>query len=496
MNKQKHSKKEIISAVKIKKTILSSRKPKKSKPAFDHWLKKNKYYHKNIVKFYKFVVPEQSRVLHVNCKNGYVLDALNPIVGVGIDDDADALETAKQRHEGFQFFSDLRSVPEQTFDYIILTSVTMEEYDIQDQFCRLRPFCTSSTRIVVDSYSYLWEPILRVTQRLKLRRPTNFKNWISHKDLHSFLHLADFQAVTTYRHTLLPKYIPLLSWFFNTVLIHVPLVCRFCLHHIAVARPSYAESVVNPEPVEGADRTPKGYLVSVIIPCKNEKGNVEAAVRRCPQMGKKTEIIFVEGGSQDGTLQEIERVAKKYPEKNIRFFAQDGKGKGNAVRKGFVHATGDILMILDADLTVPPEELPKFAQALVDGKGELINGSRLVYGMESGAMRFLNVLANFFFSVLFSWLLNQRVKDTLCGTKVLFKKDYEKIASNRHYFGNFDPFGDFDLLFGAAKLNFKIIDMPVHYKSRTYGSTQIRRFLHGWILLGMSFLAMRKLKFR
>jgi len=445
------------------------------------------------------VVPEQSRVLQINCKNGYVLDALNPIVGVGIDDDSDALEIARQRYADFQFFSDLGSIPEQVFDYIILTSVTMEQYDIQELFCRLQPSCNSSTRIVVDSYSYLWEPVLRVTQKLKLRRPTNFKNWISRKDLHNFLYLAGFETVTTYRHTLLPKYIPLLSSLLNTVLIHVPLLRLFCLHHIAIARPllsSFAKSGVNPELVEGADRTPKGYLVSVVIPCKNEKGNVEAAVQRCPQMGKKTEIIFVEGGSQDGTLEEIKRVAQKYPEKNIRFFTQKGKGKGDAVRKGFAESTGDILMILDADLTVPPEELPKFAQALVDGKGELINGSRLVYGMESGAMRFLNVLANFFFSVLFSWLLNQRLKDTLCGTKVLFRSDYNKIAKNRHYFGNFDPFGDFDLLFGAAKLNLKIIDMPIHYKSRRYGSTQIRRFLHGWILLGMSFLAMRKLKFR
>ena len=360
----------------------------------------------------------------------------------------------------------------------------MEEDDIQNLFLKLRRFSDHSTRIVVDTYSYLWEPVLWLTQKLGLRRPTLFKNWISKKDLHNFLYLAGFETVTSYRHTLLPMYVPLVSTVLNSFFVHVPLICRLCLHDVIIARPIFFE------------RELKDFSVSVVVPCKNEKGNIEAAVTCCPQMGKKTELIFVEGGSQDGTREEIERVIKKYPEKNIRLLQQDGKGKGNAVRKGFAHAHGDILMILDADLTMPPEELPKFARALVQGRGELINGSRLVYGMESQAMRFLNVLANFFFSVLFSWLLSQRLKDTLCGTKVLFASDYKKIAKNRSFFGNFDPFGDFDLLFGAAKLNLKIIDMPVHYKSRTYGSTQIRRFLHGWILLGMSVLAMRKLKFR
>jgi glycosyltransferase involved in cell wall biosynthesis len=256
------------------------------------------------------------------------------------------------------------------------------------------------------------------------------------------------------------------------------------LHQWIIARP---QAVV---------RNPNTLTVSVVIPCRNEEGNVENAVLRIPAMGCRTQIIFVEGNSTDNTLQEIKRVAHAYPEKNISWMVQDGKGKGDAVRKGFAHATGDILMIQDGDLTAPPEELPKFFDALVQGKGEFINGSRLVYGMEDKAMRFLNLLANFFFGKLFSWLLGQKVKDTLCGTKVLWANDYKNIVANRSFFGDFDPFGDFDLLFGAAKLNLKIIDMPVHYKNRLYGQTNIRRFVHGWILLGMSVVALKKFKCR
>lgn len=452
---------------------------------FDYWLKKNKYYHKLLLKFYKFVIPENTRVLQVNCKNGYVLEYVCPKIGVGVDDDIEALEVARNRYKNFNFYvDDISHIPQQKFDYIILTSVTMQEYDIQNLFLKLKRFCNPSTRIVIDTYSYLWEPVLWLTQKLGLRRPTRFKNWISQKDLNNFLYLSGFETVSIYRHTLLPVYIPIISSFFNYFLIHVPLICRLCLHEVSIARLVFSE------------KNSKQYSVSVVIPCKNEKGNIENAVLRCPNMGKRTEIIFVQGVSHDGTGDEIDRVSQKYPEKNIIYLVQDGKGKGDAVRKGFEHALGDVLMILDADLTVQPEQLSKFFQALVQSKGELINGSRLIYSMETGAMRFLNILANFFFSVLFSWILGQRLKDTLCGTKVLLKSDYEKIAKNRSYFGNFDPFGDFDLLFGAAKLNLKIIDMPVHYKSRTYGSTQIRRFFHGWILLYMSFIAIKKFKFR
>jgi len=235
--------------------------------------------------------------------------------------------------------------------------------------------------------------------------------------------------------------------------------------------------------------------VSVIVPCRNERGNIEDAVKRIPNMGRETEIIFVDGNSTDGTVDEIETQIKKRPERKIRLIRQGaGRGKGDAVRKGFAAAAGDVFVIQDADLTAPPEDLPKFFAALRDGKGEYINGSRLVYPMEKQAMRFLNLLANKFFGSLFTWLLGQRFRDTLCGTKMIRKSDYEIIAANRSYFGDFDPFGDFDLIFGAVKQNLKVIEVPVRYRARTYGETNISRFRHGWLLLKMSWIAFKKIK--
>lgn len=238
------------------------------------------------------------------------------------------------------------------------------------------------------------------------------------------------------------------------------------------------------------------YSTSVVIPARNESGNIEQAILRMPKLGKHTEIIFVEGNSTDDTWQTIQRMQEKYKDKfDIKIMQQEGKGKGDAVRKGYAAANGDILMILDADLTVPPEDLPKFYEAITAGKGEFINGVRLVYPMEKNAMRPLNTLGNHFFSKFFSYILERPIKDTLCGTKVMFRRDYEKLAANRKFFGEFDPFGDFDLLFGAYKLNLKIIDLPIRYKERKYGDTNISRFRHGIILLRMASFATLKIKF-
>lgn len=453
---------------------------------YSYWIKKNWYYHSLIAKLYQSFIPKNSRVLHISCKNGFLLAAIQPSVGVGIDEDSSCIIDAQQQYQDYQFFTgDFKTLQlNQKFDYIMVNLATMETDDVQRLFENLHTVSHESTKIIIDFYSSLWEPILWVTQKLSLRRPTLFKNWLSVTDISNFLSLAHCETITQDRYILLPYYIPLLSWVLNTFVAPLPLINRLCLSNWIVARPC-AEKLKKED-----------YAVSVIIPCRNERGNIEAAVQRCPVMGKKTEIIFVEGHSQDNTLEEIKRVVELYPEKNISYYVQTGKGKGDAVRLGFAQAQGDVLMILDADLTVAPEELPKFYQALLDGKGEFINGSRLVYGMESEAMRFLNLIANYCFGIGFSWLLGQPIKDTLCGTKVLFKKNYEKIVANRSFFGEFDPFGDFDLLFGAAKLNMKIIDMPIRYKNRNYGTTQISRFRHGFLLLCMSFIALKKFKFK
>jgi glycosyltransferase involved in cell wall biosynthesis len=322
---------------------------------------------------------------------------------------------------------------------------------------------------------------MRLGQTAGLKMPQPHPNWVSPSDIENLLALTGFERVRSDRRMIVPHWIPLVSHCLNRYVAPLPGIHTLCLVNLVIVR-------MRPEP------EPATLTSTIVIPTRNERGNIAAAVARTPPFGGRQEIIFVDGHSTDGTPEEIQRVIAANPDRDIKFLKQTGKGKGDAVRLGFAQAQGEVLMILDADLTMPPEDLPKFYDALASGKGEFINGTRLVYPMEGQAMRYLNLLGNKFFSLALSWLLNQRIKDTLCGTKVLRRESYARIVANRAYFGEFDPFGDFDLIFGAARQNLRIVEVPIRYRDRAYGSTNISRFRHGWLLLRMTVFAFRKIK--
>lgn len=449
----------------------------------ERWNKRNRYYHRLLEKYYAFIIPQGERVLEIGCGSGDLLNAVRPSYGVGIDFVPEMIEMAKLKYANCHFYTgDAENIQlEETFDYIIISDTLGCLWDAQIAMRNVRKLCHTQTRIVISQYNFLWEPVIKILECLGLKQKSPNANWFSNKDVVNLLELEDFQVIKTERKILFPLNIPLLSVFLNGFTGNLPVLDRLCLVSLIVAR------LLPKEDIQAS--------VSIIVPARNERGNIENAVKRTPAFGASQEFIFIEGNSSDNTYEEMERVKAAYPEKNIKLMRQTGKGKGNAVREAFDAATGDILMILDADLTVSPEELPKFYEALCRNKGEFINGCRLVYPMDKNAMRFLNLLGNKFFGWFFSYLLSQPLKDTLCGTKVLFRKDYETIKANRAYFGDFDPFGDFDLLFGAAKQNLKITEVIIRYKDREYGSTQISRFKHGILLFRMSFFAARKIKF-
>jgi len=449
-----------------------------------YWRNRNRYYYDDQEKYFRFLVPEGLSILELGCGTGDLLYALKPNRGVGIDFSSEMVRIAKERHPNLEFRkADMEKIEgwEETFDVLIMSDVVGHLMDIEETFRRLHIFCRPDTRIIISYYNFLWEPALRMGEILGLKMPQHYQNWLSSNDICNLLLLAHFQVVKLEFRLLVPKRIPWFSNFINRYFASLPGLRRLCLCQYIVARPI-------------KQKEKREFSTTILVPCKNEKGNIEAAVKRIPPFGRHQEIIFVDGHSTDGTQKEVNRIIKAYPEKDIRLMVQDGQGKGDAVRKGFSVAKGDILMILDADLTVPPEDLPKFYMALAEDHGEFINGCRLVYPMEKQAMRLLNYLGNKFFSIMFTWILNQRFKDTLCGTKAIFKKDYEKIKANRNYFGDFDPFGDFDLIFGAVKQNLKVVEVPIRYRERTYGKTNISRFRHGWLLMKMTIFAYKKIK--
>lgn len=444
------------------------------------------YYHRRLTTLYRFLIPPGMSVIELGSGNGDLLAALEPARGLGIDFADDMVDLARKRHPQLEFRQmDAHEMDlDEKFDYVVLSDLVNDLWDVETVLSRVVGLCTADTRIIVNSFNRIWQGPIAIARWLKLVNPVLKQNWLTRQDLVSLLQVSDLHPVSVTGEILWPVRTPLLNAFFDRFLVKFWPFNKLALTTFTVARlDANLRST-------GAERS-----VSVVVPARNEAGHIEEILERTPSMGTRTEILFVEGNSTDDTYEVIERVVEERADPNIRLYRQPGKGKGDAVRFGYQHATGEILMILDADMTVAPEDLPRFYRALVEGKGEFINGVRLVYPMEQEAMRFLNYLGNKFFGVVFSWLLRQPVRDTLCGTKVLTREAYDEIAANRSYFGDFDPFGDFDLLFGASKLNLQILDLPIRYRDRRYGTTNIDRWRHGVLLLKMSAFAAKRMKF-
>ncbi len=453
------------------------------------WIERSISFYREDERYMGFLIQPGLRVLDIGCGTGRLLAALAPSVGIGVDFSGAMVAEARRRHPELTFLegdledpATIEELAEQgPFDAIVLSDTLGFVDDVQTALERLQPLCHADTRLIVAQYSHLWEPALSLATRIGHRMPVPQANWLASVDVLNLLTLAGFEPIKREWRQLLPRRLLGLGWLANRFFAPLPVLRRLCLRHYIVARSMRAQR-------------PRSLSASIVIPARNERGNIEAAVERLPPFGREQEIVFVEGNSQDGTWEEILRVRDRHPDRRITCLQQTGRGKGDAVRAGFAAASGEVVMILDADLTVPPEDLPKVHRLIERGSAEFVNGTRFVYPMEAEAMRFLNYWANRTFAVIFSFLLNQPFSDTLCGTKALTADAYRRLAANRHYFGDFDPFGDFDLIFGAAKLNLRMVEVPVRYAARHYGTTQISRFQHGWLLLRMVVFAYRKLK--
>ena len=452
--------------------------------------RRKSYYWDSITEYCDFFIDDTSSVLEIGCGTGELLAKISATKKTGIDFSEKMIKEAQIQFPDIHFVcTSAENIKlDKKFDVIILSNLVGYLLDIQKVFNELRKVCHEETKVIITYYNIFWEPLIKFAEFAGIKKRGPKQSWLSSNDISNLLYLADFETYKQNSSMLFPFYIPLFSGFVNKFISRLPVFNWFALNQYTFAQPMSFKSEKD---------VSKNYSTTVLVPARNESGNIENAILRLPDFGKHIELIFVEGNSTDDTWDKIQEMQEKYKESHdIKILQQPGKGKGDAVRAGYNIATGDILMILDADLTVPPEQLPKFYYAIAQNKGGFINGTRLIYPMEKNAMRFLNTLGNKFFSMAFSWLLEQPIKDTLCGTKVMFRKDYLRLAANRSYFGNFDPFGDFDLLFGAYKLNLKIIDMPIRYQERIYGDTNISRFKHGLLLLKMWWFALFKIKFK
>jgi SAM-dependent methyltransferase len=454
----------------------------------------HRYFYGYLTRVIKARTPEGLKVLDIGCGSGQLLADLKPSRGVGVDLSARAIASARRAHPGEHLhFAEGDGADPQVlrqiggpFDVVLLVNVVTHLTDVQAMFEALHAVSHPRTRVLVYSYSRLWQPFLSLAEMVGLKHKPPPEAWLPPEEIRNMIALADFEVVRGDSQVLCPFAFPLLAGLLNRYVGRLPGFDWFSLMYGIVARPARHRF---------PGHRSSHPSVSVVIPCRNEAGHIPKLVDRLPALGPNSEFLFVEGNSKDNTEEAILRAIAENPARPFRFIKQTGKGKGDAVRLGFAAARGEIVLILDSDMGVAPGDIHKFIEALSGGKGEFVNGSRLVYPMEDKAMRFLNMVANKLFAILFSWILGQPLRDTLCGTKAIYREDYERISANRAYFGDFDPFGDFDLLFGASRLNLRIVEVAVRYHEREYGTTNISRFRHGLLLLRMSLFAAGKLKF-
>lgn len=452
----------------------------------DGWRARNRFYHARLIEYLRFVVPEGESVLLLGAEDGTMLHALRPSRGVGVDCSPSMTALARQRHPQYQHLTapDYASELEESFEYIVLNGITGEVHDLFTLLQRIMSLCTPTSRVVIVQTNYLWRPVLRLAVRLGLKRPEARQNWLSVGDLRVFLDGVGFETIDVRSKLYCPKRLfglgPAINWLAGLI----PFVHRLASTEILIARPTAQTSDVSTK------------SATVVLTTRDERENIEPIVRAIPSVGCETEILFVEGHSVDGTRGEIERVIAAYPQKNIRLLIQDGRGQGDAIRKGFAEAKGDVIILLEADRTSPPEDILKAFQFVASGRCDYVNGSRFIYPRSREAMSLRNSVGNTLFAVWFTWFLGQRTSDVLCGLKAIDRRHFVRLLKNWGFLGLFDPFGDFELLFGAARLGLKISEVPTRYSPRLYGKTKSRFFTHGLMLVRMALRATRIFKCR
>lgn len=451
---------------------------KRTAPVWEFWHTKNKFYHGKIGELISGMVPPRAKVLEVGCGTGGLLASLNPSCGIGLNLADELTDQARRNLPQYQFYTvdvDQVKAPEGFCpDYVILNNMLDYIYDVWVMLENLQPFISDHTLLIITTNNPLWAPILRLASKIGQRIPDSPRNFITNKDIRSVLRLQGFDVVEEGMALPVPKQIPLIGDAANILLPELPVL-------------RYSSSV---QYIVARWRTPRAPLsCSVVIPCHNEEDNIAECVRRVANMGTWTEIVVVDDGSTDGTRARVAELMKT--DHRVRLVVFDrNQGKANAVRAGFDVARGDVIMILDADMAVMPEELPKFLKPLQDGSADFVNGTRLIYPMAGQAMKMANFLGNKGFCYLASWVARQRVSDTLCGTKALFRRDYMRMPLGRK-----ERWGDFDFLFGAARLKLRILEIPVHYQERRAGESKMRVIRDGWLFLRACWHGWRMLRF-
>lgn len=436
---------------------------------------RHRYYYTQIQRLLKFLIPPGKSILYFGCYREDVIYSLDASSSVVINEEVDE-RISKNKSVEFVHCKYHLYNPQQEYDYIILDTVIGKTENINLLLRNISSACSSHTRIIIHQENYLWRPLLNFAASFGLKKQEKTQNWLSIKDVETYLETAGFESTRVYKKNIFPLKAgflgPILNHFFSTI----PVLDFLKLDQFIVGRFNKPFTQLK-----------SSSSLSICLTVKDEEHNIEPIVSSLPVLCENQEILFVEGNSTDNTAKEIERMKMLFPHKNIRLIKQPGKGQGDAIHTGFKEAKGEIIILYEGDGTSEPYDIQYFYEAIEAGRFEFIEGSRFVYPLSHKCMPLANKIGNVVFAKWFSFFLNQRTTDVLSGIKAIRKKDYEKIYNTWGFLGIPDPFGDFELLFGSARYGLKIGEIPIRYKPRVFGESKTSVFKHGWYLLKMAF---------
>ncbi len=355
---------------------------------------------------------------------------------------------------------------------IILTDLFEVSTDILELLSMVNKLLGKDGIIVICSINQKWNRILNLFERLNLKDGNQKRLFINSTIVLNIAKVTGLEFVTQRNKQIFPFRMLGLGSLINNILeiLFFPFSFGIRIYSILNQQEKFNEE--------------KKYSKSIIIPAKNEEKNLKPLLNQIPELEEDHEIILAIGDSEDKTYEVAKEIkeARCWPFE-VKVIKQTGKGKANAVWEAVEEASKEVIIILDADISVNPETIVQFNSVIDTGKASFVNGTRLIYGMESGAMRIVNNLGNRIFQYIVSIIIGQKITDSLCGTKVFFRKDFNKIKLWKELVQMKDPFGDFDMIFTAGYFGLKILEIPVRYQARVYGVTQIKRFRDGYKLI-------------
>tara|TARA_B110000977_G_scaffold125183_1_gene160299 strand:+ start:1495 stop:2904 length:1410 start_codon:yes stop_codon:yes gene_type:complete len=451
----------------------------KNKESRENFLKKKNFLFDEISKALNYLINDSNYVKFFCCGNSSIVNKVNS-KNIYINEINNTFINSLTKSEIKKEDEINKNL---NFDHIVIADIEHQKF-ITKNLIDLNEKIDNECRVIVLSKSIFWSTLINFYKKIKNIGPDK-NNFLPYSNLRKIFLNTNFEIVKNEKIIFFPFQFSLLTKFINQIF-RFPVLNFFCMINLTVLKK-----------VQKKNYQAEGKKISFIIPCKNEGGNIKFFYEKIINSTINAEFLFGNDNSSDNTLDEIKKLQQAIPNKEIKIYDGPGVCKSENVYKGINLASGEIILIYDADLTVSFDDLVNSINLLLKTDADFINCTRMIMPQQKNAMKFLNFYGNLFFAFLFSILFKQKITDTLCGTKIFFKKDWEQIKKYNNTWGAKDLWGDFDLLLGAYKNNLKIVENPISYTDRKEDETKMTGIIKNSIrMLIITFVAYYKLRIR